>query len=58
MVEATGRIDVPQRPDLVYQFLPVRWGTINHAGVEFREMTYDSPVLNDYRKMTGVFPDS
>jgi putative transposase len=49
MVEATGRIDVPQRPDLIYQFLPVRWGTINHAGVEFRDMTYDSPVLDDYR---------
>ena len=56
MVEATGRIDVPQRPDLIYQFLPVRWGTINHAGVEFRDMTYDSPVLNDYRRVpTGYF---
>lgn len=56
MVEATGRIDVPQRPDLIYQFLPVRWGTISHAGVEFSEMTYDSPVLDDYRGVrTGFF---
>lgn len=56
MVEATGRIDVPQRPDLIYQFLPIRWGTINQAGVEFGDMTYDSPVLEDYRAVpVGYF---
>lgn len=56
MVEATGRIDVPQRPDLIYQFLPIRWGTINPAGVEFSDMTYDSPVLEDYRAVpVGYF---
>ncbi|OPX11848.1 integrase [Mycobacterium sp. AT1] len=51
MVEATGRIDVPQRPDLIYQFLPLKWGTVNHAGVEFSNMTYDSAVLDDYRRI-------
>ena len=50
MVEATGRIDVPQRADLIYQFLPVKWATIGHAGVELRNMVYDSPVLDDYRR--------
>ena len=45
MAEVTGRIDVPQQPDLIYQFLPVRWGTISHAGVEFKDMVYDSPTL-------------
>jgi putative transposase len=56
MVEVTGRIDVPQRPDLIYQFLPVRWGTIGQAGVEFSDMTYDSPVLDPYRKVAkGYF---
>ena len=49
MVELTGRIDVPQRPDLIYQFLPVRWGTIDHAGVEFKDLVYDSPILDPYR---------
>lgn len=49
MVEATGRIDVPQHPDLIYQFLPISWGTINHAGVEFSNMVYDSPHLESYR---------
>jgi putative transposase len=56
MVEATGRIDVPQHPDLIYQFLPIRWGTIGQAGVEFSDMTYDSPVLEPYRKVAkGYF---
>jgi transposase InsO family protein len=49
MLDVTGRIDVPQRPDLLYQFLPIRWGVIRHAGVEFRNLVYDSPVLDPYR---------
>lgn len=56
MVELTGRIDVPQKPDLIYQFLPVRWGTIDHAGVEFKDLVYDSPILDPYRsKVSGQF---
>lgn len=52
MTEVTGRIDVPQQPDLIYQFLPVRWGTISHAGVEFKNMVYDSlTVLEPYRSV-------
>lgn len=49
MVEVTGRIDVPQTPDLIFQFLPIRWGTISHDGVEFSDMTFDSPILDPYR---------
>lgn len=56
MVSMTGRIDVPQRPDLIYQFLPVRWATISHAGVELKNLVYDSPVLGDYRsRRVGQF---
>ncbi|WP_187292981.1 DDE-type integrase/transposase/recombinase, partial [Mycobacteroides abscessus] len=51
MVEATGRIDVPQRSDLIYQFLPVRWATIGHAGVELSDIPYDSEVLDRYRRV-------
>ena len=50
MVEATGRMDVPQRPDLIYQFLPVRLLTIGHAGVEMMDLVYDSEVLDGYRQ--------
>ena len=53
MVELTGRIDVPQKPDLIYQFLPVRWGTIDHAGVEFKDLVYDSPILDPYRSVVS-----
>lgn len=52
MTEITGRIDVPQQPDLIYQFLPIKWGTISHAGVEFNNMVYDSlTVLEPYRSV-------
>ncbi|MCV7303588.1 DDE-type integrase/transposase/recombinase [Mycobacterium barrassiae] len=45
MVEATGRIDVPQRHDLIYQFLPIKWGTIGPAGVEFSNLRYENPLV-------------
>jgi hypothetical protein len=56
MLEFTGRIDVPQSPDLIYQFLPIRWGTIGHDGVRFFNMTYSSPaVLGPYRNVPVGF---
>jgi len=51
MIEATGRIDVPQRADLIYQFLPGRWLRVGHAGVELRDMVYDSVALDGYREV-------
>lgn len=45
MVEATGRIDVPQRHDLIYQFLPIKWGTIGQSGVEFSNLRYENPEI-------------
>lgn len=54
--EVTGRIDIPQHPNLIYQFLPIRWGTIQHDGVEFKNLTYDDPILDDFRNATpGTF---
>jgi transposase InsO family protein len=56
MLEFTGRIDVPQSPDLIYQFLPIRWGTIGHDGVRFFNMTYSNPaVLGPYRNVPVGF---
>ncbi|UAL29911.1 hypothetical protein K8W59_19675 [Nocardioides rotundus] len=58
MMEVTGRIDVPQHPDLIYQFLPIRWLTIGHAGVEYKNLTYDAPVLDEFRNVRpGSFLD-
>lgn len=51
MLDVTGRIDVPQRPDLIYQFLPIRWLRVGVAGAEYRNMVFDSRVLADFRNV-------
>ena len=51
LLEATGRIDVAQHPDLIYQFLPIVWLTPNGAGVEYRNLSYDGPVLREFRNV-------
>lgn len=49
LLEAAGRIDVDvQGP---YAFLPIKWGTIRHNGVEFDNLTYDSTKLDDFRNV-------
>lgn len=56
LAPAAGRILVPQHPDLVYQFLPVRWLKIGNAGVRYRGLTYDGEALNDLRDLRpGTF---
>lgn len=58
LVEVAGRIDVPQTPDLIYQFLPVRWLTISHQGVEWANLVYDATALDNYRTTpSGYFRD-
>lgn len=57
-VARAGRLLVPARADLVYDFLPVEWRTIQHYGVELHGLRYDGPGLNAYRNrrspMTGL----
>ena len=48
-IAAAGRIRLPAREDLVYDFLEVEWRTIQHYGVEIGGQRYDGPGLNDYR---------
>lgn len=48
-LERTGRIDVPVYGP--YAFLPIRWGTVGHAGVEFDNLVYDSSKLDDFRNV-------
>lgn len=56
LIEATGRIDVPQRPDLIFDFLPVAWATIQPSGVTINNLVYDSDILSEFRKCpTGTF---
>lgn len=53
---ATGRVTIPVHPDLIYQFLPIIWLAPGHAGVEFKNLTYDDAVLEDFRDVRkGTF---
>lgn len=55
---AVGRIHVLQRPDLLYDLLPTLWLTIRHDGVEYKDLTFDSADLDDFRNVPkGFFRD-
>ena len=54
-VARAGRMLVPARPDLVYDFLPVAWRTIQHYGVELHGQRYDGAALNGYRNRCSDF---
>jgi len=55
---AVGRIHVLQRPDLLYDLLPVRWLTIRHDGVEYKDLTFDCVDLDEFRHVPkGFFRD-
>jgi len=50
-VIAQGRIHVLQRPDLLYDAMPIRWGQIGPNGVEFDDLYYDCSELNEFRNV-------
>lgn len=54
-VHRAGQLTIPDRPDLAYEFLPVRWTTIQHYGVEINTLRYDGPVLLKYRNRRSPF---
>lgn len=49
LTELTGRIDVPQRADKIFDFLPINWAVIRHDGVKCKNLVYDSECLDEYR---------
>jgi transposase InsO family protein len=46
---------VPSRSDLVYDFLPVEWRTIQHYGVEAMGLRFDGPGLEGYRNLSSPY---
>ena len=54
-VARAGRLRVPVRADLVYDFLPVAWRTIQHYGVEVKGLRYNGAALTPYRNRTSPF---
>jgi transposase InsO family protein len=57
-VTRAGYIEMPRDPDLAYEFLDVRWRTIQHYGIEIDRRRYNGACLNPYRntrsQYTGV----
>lgn len=48
-VAQCGRLRLPSRADLYYDFLPVHWRKIHHYGVEVNSQRYNGAGLNLYR---------
>jgi hypothetical protein len=57
LVGMTGYVPVPLSPDDHIELLPVRWQVINDYGIRFDYRTYDSKILNGYRRRSSQGPD-
>jgi len=53
LMTITGRLLVPQHPDLIFSLLPEKWLTPGNGGIAFRGLTYDGDILDEIR---GVRP--
>lgn len=49
LTELTGCIDVPQRADMVFDFLPIHWAVISHGGIKCKNLIFDAECLDGYR---------
>jgi transposase InsO family protein len=54
-VARAGRLRIPARADLVYDFLPVAWRTIQHYGVEVNSLRYNAEALTPHRNRTSPY---
>ena len=50
-----GRLRLPVKEDLYYDFLEVNWRKIHHYGVEVASQRYDGPGLDLYRNQTSPY---
>ena len=54
-IARAGRIEIPRDPDLRLEFLPLKWRTIKHYGVEIGGLRYNGPVVARYRDRTSPY---
>jgi transposase InsO family protein len=54
-IARSGHIQVPTNPDLPFEFLPVRWTSIQHYGVEIGTLRYNGDGLTDYRNKKSPY---
>ena len=54
-IARAGRIEIPRDPDLRLEFLPLKWRTIKHYGVEIGGLRYNGPAVARYRDRTSPY---
>jgi len=54
-IAKAGGLLLPANPDLAFEFLDVRWRTIQHYGVEVDGRRYDGAALNLYRGRRSAY---
>jgi len=54
LVAAGGDLRAPRRTDLVYDFLPVAWRTLQHYGVEVNGLRYGMTGHSDVSPWQGL----
>ncbi|MDX1873309.1 Mu transposase C-terminal domain-containing protein [Mycolicibacterium sp. 120266] len=54
-IARAGYIEVPNDPDLAYEFLDVEWRTIQHYGIDFDNRRYNGAGLNPYRNISSPY---
>lgn len=54
-VAKAGILRLPAAPELVFEFLQVRWRTIQHYGVEVDGLRYNGAALDGYRNARSPF---
>jgi transposase InsO family protein len=50
-----GALTLPARKDLAYEFLDVKWRTIQHYGVEINGQRYDGEAVNGFRDTRSTY---
>lgn len=54
-IARAGGLQLLTNPDVAYEFLDVRWRTIQHYGVDVDGLRYDGAALNLYRKTRSSY---
>lgn len=50
-----GMLRIPQSPNLALDFLPVKWRTIQHYGVDIKGLRFNAECLDHHRNATSPF---
>jgi transposase InsO family protein len=54
-IARAGRIEIPRDPDLRLEFLPLKWRTIKHYGVEIGGLRYNGAAVARYRDRASLY---